>query len=140
MKKTLLIISTLILLASCGEKNEGKTELTLEQKLCTEWHSTFLPVDGDIYVSFNDNKTFELYQQIGEGAHRLYRGTWILEDNLLSGKYNDGEEWAAAYTITINDKQLTMTSVNDAAEESVFAKEDIPEEVVQTCEIIVKSL
>lgn len=140
MKKTLLIISTLILLASCGEKNGGKTELTLEQKLCTEWHSTFLPVDGDIYVSFNDNKTFELYQQIGEGAHRLYRGTWNLEENLLTGKYNDGEEWAAAYTITINDKQLTMTSVNDAAEESVFAKEDIPEEVVQTCEIIVKSL
>lgn len=140
MKKTLLIISTLILLASCGEKNGGKTELTLEQKLCTEWHSTFLPVDGDIYISFNDNKTFELYQQIGEGAHRLYRGTWNLEENLLTGKYNDGEEWAAAYTITINDKQLTMTSVNDAAEESVFAKEDIPEEVVQTCEIIVKSL
>ena len=140
MKKTLLIISTLILLASCGEKNGGKTELTLEQKLCTEWHSTFLPVDGDIYVRFNDNKTFELYQQIGEGAHRLYRGTWNLEENLLTGKYNDGEEWAAAYTITINDKQLTMTSVNDAAEESVFAKEDIPEEVVQTCEIIVKSL
>ena len=140
MKKTLLIISTLILLASCGEKNGDKTELTLEQKLCTEWHSTFLPVDGDIYVSFNDNKTFELYQQIGEGAHRLYRGTWNLEENLLTGKYNDGEEWAAAYTITINDKQLTMTSVNDAAEESVFAKEDIPEEVVQTCEIIVKSL
>ena len=140
MKKTLLIISTLILLASCGEKNGGKTELTLEQKLCTEWHSTFLPVDGDIYVSFNDNKTFELYQQIGEGAHRLYRGTWNLEENLLTGKYNDGEEWAAAYTITINDKQLIMTSVNDAAEESVFAKEDIPEEVVQTCEIIVKSL
>jgi len=140
MKKTLLIISTLILLASCGEKNGAKTELTLEQKLCTEWHSTFLPVDGDIYVSFNDNKTFELYQQIGEGAHRLYRGTWNLEENLLTGKYNDGEEWAAAYTITINDKQLTMTSVNDAAEESVFAKEDIPEEVVQTCEIIVKSL
>lgn len=140
MKKTLLIICTLLLLASCGEKNGGKTELTLEQKLCAEWHSTFLPVDGDIYISFNDDKTFELYQQIGQGAHRLYRGTWHLEENLLTGKYNDGEEWAAAYTITINDKQLTMTSVNDAAEESVFALEEIPEEVVQTCEIVVKSI
>ena len=39
----------------------------------------------------------------------------------------------------INDNQLTMTSVNDAAEESVFALEEIPEEVVQTCEVIVKS-
>lgn len=140
MKRILYISCALLLIASCGEKNGGKTELTLEQKLCTEWHSIFLPVDGDIYISFDDDKTFELYQQIGEGAHRLYRGTWNLEENLLTGKYNDGEEWAAAYTITINDKQLTMTSVNDAAEESVFAREDIPEEVVQTCEIVVKSL
>lgn len=139
MKKTLLIICTLILLASCGEKNGGKTELTLEQKLCTEWHSTSLPVDGDIYISFSEDKTFELYQQIGEGAHRLYRGTWNLEETLLTGKYNDGEAWAAAYEIIINDKQLTMTSVNDAAEESMFARKDIPQEVIQTCETVVKS-
>jgi len=140
MKRILYILAALLLLASCGEKNGSKTELTLEQKLCTEWHSTSLPVDGDIYISFSEDRTFELYQQIGQGAHRLYRGTWSLEENLLTGKYNDGEGWAAAYTITINDKQLTMTSVNDAAEESVFVQEDIPEEVVQTCEIVVKSL
>ncbi len=139
MKRILYILTAALLIASCGEKNGGKTELTLEQKLCAEWHSTFLPVDGDIYISFASDKTFELYQQIGEGAHRLYRGTWNLEENLLTGKYNDGEEWAAAYNITINDKQLTMTSVNDAAEESVFALKEIPEEVVQTCEVIVKS-
>ena len=139
MKKTLLIICTLILLASCGEKNGGKTELTLEQKLCTEWHSTSLPVDGDIYISFSEDKTFELYQQIGQGAHRLYRGTWNLEETLLTGKYNDGEAWAAAYEIIINDKQLTMTSVNDAAEESMFVRKDIPQEVIQTCETVVKS-
>ncbi len=139
MKRILYILTAALLIASCGEKNGGKTELTLEQKLCAEWHSIFLPVDGDIYISFASDKTFELYQQIGEGAHRLYRGTWNLEENLLTGKYNDGEEWAAAYNIMINDKQLTMTSVNDAAEESVFALEEIPEEVVQTCEVIVKS-
>lgn len=129
----------LLLLVSCGEKNGSKTELTLEQKLCTEWHSTSLPVDGDIYISFSEDRTFELYQQIGQGAHRLYRGTWNLEETLLTGKYNDGEAWAAAYEIIINDKQLTMTSVNDAAEESVFARADIPQEVIQTCETVVKS-
>ncbi|MBQ7898325.1 MAG: lipocalin family protein [Bacteroidales bacterium] len=139
MKRILYILAALLLLVSCGEKNGGKTELTLEQKLCTEWHSTFLPVDGDIYISFREDKTFELYQQIGQGAHRLYRGTWNLEETLLTGKYNDGEAWAAAYEIIINDKQLTMTSVNDAAEESVFAREDIPQEVIQTCETVVKS-
>ena len=139
MKRILYILAALLLLASCGEKNGSKTELTLEQKLCTEWHSTSLPVDGDIYISFSEDRTFELYQQIGQGAHRLYRGTWSLEENLLTGKYNDGEEWAAAYNIIIHDKLLTMTSVNDAAEESVFARADIPQEVIQTCETVVKS-
>lgn len=139
MKRILYILTAALLIASCGEKNGGKTELTLEQKLCAEWHSTFLPVDGDIYISFATDKTFELYQQIGEGAHRLYRGTWNLEENLLTGKYNDGEEWAAAYQADVSNKVLTLVSNNDAAEKSTFKKEEIPSEVRENCIIEVKS-
>lgn len=140
MKKLIYILTAALLLASCGDKNGGKNaELTLEEKLCTEWHSTQLPIDADIYISFAEDKTFELYQQIGEGAYRLYRGTWNLEDNLLTGRYNDGEDWAAAYTIFMNDKSLTLTSQNDAAEESQYVMESIPEDVRNGCETVVKS-
>lgn len=151
MKKIIFILATATLLVACGEKenngnengnengNGGTTELTLEQKLLGEWHSTMLVLEADIYLSFAENKTFEIYQQIEEGAHRLYRGTWNLEDNLLTGKYNDGEDWAASYLLTIHDKILTLVSNNDAAEESVFAKEEIPAEIKETCETIVKS-
>ena len=128
-----------LLIASCGEKNGGKTELTLEQKLCAEWHSTFLPVDGDIYISFASDKTFELYQQIGEGAHRLYRGTWNLEEDILMGKYNDGESWAASYTVAIEGNKMTLTSKNDAAETSKYEAKSIPEEVKSGCEVVVKA-
>ena len=139
MKRFLYIISALMLLVSCDDKGDWRPTLTLEQKLCTEWHSTNLSLDADIYISFADNGTFELYQKIVEGAYRLYRGTWNLEEDLLTGKYNDGEDWAAAYKVTIVNNVLTLTSYNDTAEESVFEKAKIPSEIKETCEIEVRS-
>ena len=139
MKKLLYILTAVAILASCGEKI-GTGKQTLEQKVCAEWHSTQLPVSGDIYIDFNENKTFELYQQIGEGAYRLYRGTWNLEGDLLTGKYNDGEDWACAYTVVVADKTMTLTSSNDAAEVSVYESAAIPAKVKESCETIVKSL
>lgn len=140
MKKILFFISALIIMVSCGDKGGKQPELTLEDKLCTDWHSTSLSLEADIYISFADNNTFELYQKIVEGAYRLYRGTWNLEEDILTGKYNDGEDWAAAYQINIDGETLTMTSKNDAAEVSVYKKTVIPSSVKETSETIVKSL
>ena len=141
MKKIVFFISALMIMVSCGEKGGKQPELTLEQKLCTEWHSTAMPLDGaDIYLSFGEDNTFELYQKIVEGAYRLYRGTWNLEEDMLTGKYNDGEDWAAAYQISIDGETLTMTSTNDAAEVSVYVKAEIPANVKDGSETIVKSL
>ena len=140
MKRILYILSALMILASCGKDKGGdNTGLDLEQKLYGDWHSTSLPIDGEIYISFSENKTFELYQKIGEGVHRLYRGTWALEESLLTGKYNDGEDWAASYNVTVADEVLTMISNNDAAEKSVYEKTEIPATVKETCETVVKS-
>lgn len=130
----------MVLLASCGKNNDdNKPELTLEQQLIGQWHSVSNSLEADLYIDFQEGKTFELYQQIGEGAHRLYRGTWNLEGTLLTGKYNDGEDWAAAYQVEMKEKQLVLTSNNDTAEKSTYEKAEIPAEVKETCEIIVKS-
>ena len=140
MKRLIYIFSALVLLASCGKNNDdNKPELTLEQQLIGQWHSVSKSLEADLYIDFQEGKTFELYQQIGEGAHRLYRGTWNLEGTLLTGKYNDGEDWAAAYQVEMRDKQLILTSNNDTAEKSTYEKSEIPAEVKETCEVIVKS-
>ena len=140
MKRLIYIFSALMLLASCGKNEEDKKpELTLEQQLIGQWHSVSNSLEADLYIDFQEGKTFELYQQIGEGAHRLYRGTWNLEGTLLTGKYNDGEDWAAAYQVEMREKQLVLTSNNDTAEKSTYEKAEIPAEVKETCEIIVKS-
>jgi uncharacterized protein (TIGR03066 family) len=140
MKRLIYIFSALMLLASCGKNEEDKKpELTLEQQLIGQWHSVSNSLEADLYIDFQEGKTFELYQQIGEGAHRLYRGTWNLEGTLLTGKYNDGEDWAAAYQVEMREKQLVLTSSNDTAEKSTYEKAEIPAEVKETCEVIVKS-
>ena len=140
MKRLIYIFSALVLLASCGKNNDdNKPELTLEQQLVGQWHSVSNSLEADLYIDFQEGKTFELYQQIGEGAHRLYRGTWNLEGTLLTGKYNDGEDWAAAYQVEMREGQLVLTSNNDTAEKSTYEKSEIPAEVKETCEVIVKS-
>lgn len=140
MKKLLYIFSALMILASCGKNSDdNKPEQTLEQQIIGQWHSVSNSLEADLYIDFQEGKTFELYQQIGEGAHRLYRGTWNLEGTLLTGKYNDGEDWAAAYQVEMREKQLVLTSNNDTAEKSTYEKAEIPVEVKETCEIIVKS-
>ena len=138
MKRILLIISAVLLLASCG-REKGKEKTTADY-LYGEWHSTSITVSGDVYISFTDDMKFEMFQKIGEGAYRLYRGTWNVEEDVLTGKYNDGEDWAAAYRITVDDRSLTMTSINDAAENSTYTKAEIPENVRNGSETIVKSI
>ena len=140
MKRIFAVFFALVLLASCGKNGEdNKPELTLEQQLIGQWHSVSNALEADLYIDFQESKTFELYQQIGEGAHRLYRGTWNLEGTLLTGKYNDGEDWAAAYQVEMREKQLVLTSNNDAAEKSTFEMAEIPAEVKDRCETVVKS-
>ena len=127
-----------MLLASCG-RDKGKEKTTADY-LYGEWHSTSISVSGDVYLSFTDDMKFEMFQKVGEGAYRLYRGTWKIEEDVLTGKYNDGEDWAAAYRITVDDRSLTMTSINDAAENSTYTKAEIPESVRNGSETIVKSI
>lgn len=140
MKRIFAVFFAMVLLASCGKNGEdNKPELTLEQQIIGQWHSVSNALEADLYIDFQEGKTFELYQQIGEGAHRLYRGTWNLEGTLLTGKYNDGEDWAAAYQVEMREKQLVLTSNNDAAEKSTFEMAEIPAEVKDRCETVVKS-
>lgn len=140
MKKLLYILSTALILAACGKDKPVEDKgPSLREQIVGSWHSMSLPVDGDIYISLDEGGTFELYQKIGDGRHHLYRGTWNIAEDILTGKYNDGEDWAAAYKVDIKDNVLSMTSNNSAAETSTYQRSEIPSEVKETCEVVVKS-
>jgi hypothetical protein len=133
MKKLLYILAAALLMAACGK------ETPVEQGICGEWHSTSLSAEGEIYMSLTEDNKFELYQQIGEGRHRLYRGTYSFENDILTGKYNDGEQWAYSYQVVLSGNTMTLTTLDESAQVSVFLREAIPAEVKDGSVTVVKS-
>ena len=115
---------------------------TLASKIAKEWHCVVSDIDADIYLSLGDSYTFELYQKIGEGAHRLYKGTWELNEDtaMLSGKYNDGAAWGSGYTVRVSEDGNSMTlTPSEGSEAQVYRKESIPSEVKEKAVVIVRS-
>ena len=133
MKKLLYIIAAALLMVACGK------ETPTEKGICGQWHSTTLSTDGDIYLSLTEDNKFELYQQIGDGRHRLYKGSYNFENDILSGKYNDSENWAYSYQVVLADDTMTLTTLDESAQVSVFQRTSIPAEVRDGSIVVVKS-
>ena len=101
MKKFIsnLIFATFVALglASCS-----KTDKNLE-KLSGEWYwqGTEAGVELEVYVAFEKDNTFDLFQKIGEGAFRHYTGTFTYDGNTLSGMYSDKTAWMYSYEVVL---------------------------------------
>ncbi len=129
-------------LAGCKDNGtQGGETLTLAEKLAGEWRCSPSNIEAEIYVSFTNEGTFELYQQITEGAFRLYRGTYTVneETGTISGKYNDGEAWGSNYTVAVSDDKNSMTFIDSASIEYVYSRQEIPASVKDNCVVEVKS-
>ena len=120
-------------MVACGK------ETPAEKGIHGQWKSTSLSAEGEIYLSLTEDNNFELYQQIGEGRHRLYRGTYSFENDILKGKYNDGEDWAYSYQVVLSGNTMTLTTLDESAQVSVFQREAIPAEVKDGSVVVVKS-
>ncbi|MBQ2113134.1 MAG: hypothetical protein II194_07945 [Bacteroidales bacterium] len=157
MKKIAYIMAAFMLFAAgCTEKPGPDTpdvndkpvdspveEETLAEKMIGEWHCIISDIEADIYISLSEN-SFDLYQKIGDGAHRLYKGTWSIdeESRILTGKYNDGQSWGSAYEVTVSDDKNSMTLVpkeSSVKEEHIYRREEIPSDIKENCVVEVKS-
>lgn len=116
-----------------------KKEMTLAEKIVGDWHCQATSVDAEIYVTFTAEGTFALYQKIGEGAFRLYNGTYTLAGTVLSGKYNDGSAWGASYEVTSSDSDTLTLTAEGVVETYGRVTGGIPEEVLASCVTVVKS-
>jgi hypothetical protein len=137
MKKLLYILAATLLMVACSK--DGGYEQPQTKGICDQWHSTSFSAEGEIYLSLTEDNKFELYQQIGDGRHRLYRGTYNFENDTLTGKYNDGEDWAYSYHVLLEDDTMTLTTLDESAQVSVFKRKKIPAEVKDGSIVIVKS-
>lgn len=84
----------------------------------------------DVYVAFNEDGSFELYQMIGTGRYRKFTGTWSLLEKVLSGSYTGGGKWASDYNVELDEARTTMTLTTlDGSETTVYRKQAIPADV-----------
>lgn len=88
-----------------------------------------------VYMRFNEDGTFDIYQHTYSVLWVHYNGTFTLEGNTLSGVYSDGEAWASDYTIAYHTspKQIRLTRVGDAEGKdiSIYDETEIPALVME---------
>ncbi len=132
MKRTIYILTAIaafLLTASCQKASDR-----LLDSLTGDWHYTGEEsgVKEDIWVSFAENGTFEMYQKIGEGPYWHTDGEYAVdaETGILSGVYSDRYPWKYSYKIKVDSKSLVMTAVELETYSVTYAREAVPSEVV----------
>ena len=83
----------------------------------------------DIYLELAKDNTFSLYQMVGTGKYRCFTGTWILNEDILSGTYSDNTPWGAQYEVDLNDSSTELVLTCEG-EKYIYSKEQIPEKIL----------
>lgn len=144
MKKILYILAAVCLLASCEKAKDNSPEPIAKDPIVGDWHCTSVAIDAEIYVTFKEDNTFVHYQQIGEGAYRVYNGTYNLEKQegetvqILTGSYNDGSSWGSSYELVMGENSMTLSAAG-ITETYDKLSDGIPSEVVASSVTVVKS-
>lgn len=122
-----LVLLSLVVMTSCN-KNNNKSD---KDALVGEWHLISWNEETpefDVYVSFAEDGTFEIYQQVWSFDYELFTGTYSVDGDTLKGSYADGSKWAMDYKFAKTDKTLTLKDSTDVT--SVYESCVIPEEII----------
>ena len=130
-----------VAMTSCGDDKEenGGTVIdnpVSESALVGEWHLTSWGGNtdmADVYISFDANGNFDLYQMAYNAGYEHYTGRYSLtnEGRLLSGTYSDNVPWATSYACGIDKSgtKLSLLSQNGEGVLSVYTKSTIPDDI-----------
>ena len=128
----ILSLALLLLVAMTGcKKNSSKSESDAA-KLAGEWHLVSwneAEPQGDVYIAFTANGTFDIYQQVWSLNYVHFDGTFNISGDILTGNYTDGSIWASGYKFQFAGEQLMLYSQEDVSIASVYEKCQIPEEI-----------
>lgn len=129
MKKLFYIFTASLLIAVGCTKDASK----VMNQLSGDWHYAAEEngVKEDIWISFSEDGTFEMFQKIGDGPYWYTKGEYALDSKtkVLSGIYSDRYPWKYSYKVSISDKTLEMAAVELEGYKLTYAKETIPAQV-----------
>ena len=122
-----LAMMLLVALTGCGEKEGGKGVKVAGEWQLVQWNDA--TPEFKVYIDFNADGTFEMYQQVWSFDYELYTGKYVVTGDVMTGTYADGSNWACGYKVSVVDGQLTMYSQEDQSVTSLYEKCTIPEEI-----------
>ena len=122
-----LAMLMLLALTGCGEKEGGKGVKVAGEWQLVQWNDA--TPEFKVYIDFNADGTFEMYQQVWSFDYELYTGKYVITGDVMTGTYADGSNWACGYKVNVVDGQLTMYSQEDQSVTSLYEKCTIPEEI-----------
>ena len=130
--KILSLVAVVLFAVACGEKENNPNGPGNKGVLSGEWMLTSwseAEPEFNVYIDFNDDNTFEIYQQVWSFDYELYTGTYTITGDIVTGVYADGSNWACGYKFENSGNTLTMYSQEDKSVTSVYEKCEIPAEI-----------
>lgn len=135
MKARIILFAVLVMMVSaCGDKGSdskkglditGQWELIdIETKAAQIGEAEI-----EVYIEFNKDNTFNLWQMIGAGRFEKMTGEWTLNQNVLSGKYSDKKDWGTTYNVAVESGNLLMTEMKTGKETCIYRKCTIPSDI-----------
>ena len=135
--KVFVALAAVIFVAGC----QGMGQKAVDQ-LVGEWHyqGSENGVPEDIWIAFNPDMTFELYQNVGEGAYRSIAGSYSVDAarKMISGLYEDNYPWRYDYKFEVGSDSLTLSVESDGYSVK-YTRKAIPSSVRQMSIPLVKS-
>ena len=116
---------------SGNNSNGGNSDSLVGEWKLVSWCNA--APEFNVYIDFNEDGTFEMYQQVYSLNYELYAGTYTVSKGVLSGKYSDMQAWSDSYTCKVETvsgvKQLQLVSQTDATVVSIYETTTISDDV-----------
>jgi hypothetical protein len=132
MKKFFAIFCVALLsLVGCENPNGPTPGGGDSSDIAGEWHIVDWNGEApvfDVYVEFKGG-SFNIYQQVYSLYYEHYEGTYNVSDDIITGTYADGSNWACGYKFSVADGKLTLMSQEDTSIVSIYEKCTIPQEI-----------
>lgn len=136
--KIMVIAALLCAAVSCNKAPETSTAIVAEWHLVevTGMDASALP---EVYIDFKADYTFEIYQKVGEGRFRRYDGTYAVAEDMVTGKYSDGEDWGSGYVAAFDGDFMTLTADNGSGEVCKYEKASLDQKEKDSADVVTKA-
>lgn len=135
MKRILFALALVALFGACKPHQPETPKIDVTGTWELESITTKVAIGGEqvsVYIDFESEGAFTLYQKIGAGRYTRFDGTWTIDQEAatLSGVYSGGDSWGP-YSCTCSESTLVLTTASGGESDTYKRIDAIPAEVIQ---------